>query len=208
MASIRFSKTVYSKEGLEKSVDRSFKTFVELNDQDNDSIEEFFRLYDKFFYDITPQGEFNSHEFLIRESSKVVELEKDNLDVQPLLDEIADLRERLLQQNINNLDEQNEIFKSINSENSAVKENEKLLDSLRANIESVSEQRTEAPAPVPSAQTKIVSEPETKVKKRKRGTSEVLQEASRLKRKGLTRGEILVKLKEFGANAFQIARAI
>lgn len=208
MASIRFSKTVYSKEGLEKSVDRSFKTFVELNDQDNDSIEEFFRLYDKFFYDITPQGEFNSHEFLIRESSKVVELEKDNLDVQPLLDEIADLRERLLQQNINNLDEQNEIFKSINSENSAVKENEKLLDSLRANIESVSEQRTEAPAPVPSAQTKIVSVPETKVKKRKRGTSEVLQEAARLKRKGLTRGEILEKLKEFGANAFQIARAI
>ena len=89
MAKIRIQKNVLSKEDFDKSVDRSFKTFVnEQVEEETDSIQELFRLYDKFYYEIPTEGDELSHEFLIRESSKL----------QPLLDEISELRQRILEQ--------------------------------------------------------------------------------------------------------------
>ena len=71
---IKIEKTVYTKEEFDKVVDRDFKTFaqpapavVEL------SVDEFFNEYE------------------------LVGIDKETEDIQPLLDEIANLRENLLQ---------------------------------------------------------------------------------------------------------------
>ena len=99
MAKIRIQKNVLSKEDFDKSVDRSFKTFVnEQVEEETDSIQELFRLYDKFYYEIPTEGDELSHEFLIRESSKLIKVEADNEAIQPLLDEISELRQRILEQ--------------------------------------------------------------------------------------------------------------
>ncbi len=115
MRNVRLNKKVYSKEELEKSVDNTFKTFVDEVEEDNDTIAEFFRLYEKLYYEIPTEGETNTHEFLIRESSKLVQLEKDDSEIQPLLDEITDLRQRLLEANIQNVEEQQELANNIDT---------------------------------------------------------------------------------------------
>lgn len=115
MRNVRLNKTVYSKEELEKSVDNTFKTFVDEVEEDNDTTAEFFRLYEKLYYEIPTQGENNTHEFLIKESSKLVQIEKDDSEIQPLLDEITDLRQRLLESNIQNVEEQQELANNIDT---------------------------------------------------------------------------------------------
>lgn len=97
---IRIQKTVLNKEEFDKVIDSSFSSFVDpIAEVDTDTVEELFRLYGKLYYEIPIEGETNSHTYLLKESSKLVNLEKDLTDVQPLLDEISDLRERLLSVN-------------------------------------------------------------------------------------------------------------
>lgn len=94
--SIRIQKTVVNKAEFSKVVNTAFSSFVEPEPAINtDTVQELFRLYNKLYYEIPTEGE-NSHTFLIQESSKLVTLEKDLTDIQPLLDEITELRERLL----------------------------------------------------------------------------------------------------------------
>tara|TARA_B100000287_G_C20629944_1_gene779385 strand:- start:1324 stop:1683 length:360 start_codon:yes stop_codon:yes gene_type:complete len=97
---IRLTKTVLDKNQFDKSIDSSFKTFVKEEEViDQDTVQEFFRLYEKLYYEIPVQGGENSHEFLIKESSKLATVEKDNEEIDPLLEEITDLQERVLQLN-------------------------------------------------------------------------------------------------------------
>lgn len=97
---IEIKKTVLSTGQFNRVVDRNFTTFVQpTEDTDTDSINELFRLYDKFYFEIDLRGETNSHEYLIRKSSELVQLESSLEDIQPLLDEIAQLREQNLQLN-------------------------------------------------------------------------------------------------------------
>ena len=114
MANIRVKKTVYNKDEFEKVVDTSFNTFTDdVQAQDNDTVEELFRLYDKLFYDIPTEGTTNSHTFILQESSKLVEFTKDTEEIQPLLDEIATLREQLLISNQANQDIQQDFFNNV-----------------------------------------------------------------------------------------------
>ena len=95
--SVRLHKTVVQKSDLEKVVSKTFTTFVQPEVvSDTDSIEELFRLYDKFYLQIPPTG-VNSHTYLIEESRKIVDITEDLREIQPLLDEISELRERVLQ---------------------------------------------------------------------------------------------------------------
>ena len=97
---IRFKKTTFNKEQYSKVVDKQFTTFVSpTQEEDADTVAEFFRLYSQLFYEIPTEGETNSHQYILRESSKLVDFDKDTAEIQPLLDEITDLRERLLQVN-------------------------------------------------------------------------------------------------------------
>tara|TARA_R110000803_G_scaffold40135_2_gene86522 strand:+ start:7978 stop:8328 length:351 start_codon:yes stop_codon:yes gene_type:complete len=95
---IKIEKTVYTKEEFDKVVDRDFKTFaqpalavVEL------TVDEFFNEYERLYMDITVNGPEESHEYLVKRSNELVGIDKETEDIQPLLDEIANLRENLLQ---------------------------------------------------------------------------------------------------------------
>lgn len=94
---VRFQKKVYNKNQFSKVVDSEFRTFVTAQQQEEQiTVQDFFNLYDRLYLQIPDRGTINSHEFLIRRSRERVTLD---IDVQPLLDEIADLRERLLEAN-------------------------------------------------------------------------------------------------------------
>ena len=60
---------------------------------------ELFRLYDKLYHNIPLEGEVNSHQYILNRSSELVNLEKTSEDIQPFLDEIAQLRQQLLDAN-------------------------------------------------------------------------------------------------------------
>jgi len=206
MANIRLSKTVYKKDEIDKAIDNRFTSFVEKVEEDNDTVAEFFRLYEKLFLEIPPTGQTQSHEYLIRESSKLVRLDGEDEEIQPLLDEISDLRQRLLETNIESLDTQNELI------NSFVQDQQydfsKDIDKIREGVESSGQDARIASQPKPAAPTRPepAPAPAPAVTKKKRRTVEVMAEALRLKRKGLTKQEIRTKLEEFGANKYQIRR--
>jgi len=96
---ISIQKTAIQKNELEKVISREFTTFTQPVDEiETDTVFELFRLYNKLYMDIPLEGD-SSHTTLIEESSKLVTFEKDNSDIQPLLDEITNLREQILQAN-------------------------------------------------------------------------------------------------------------
>lgn len=97
---IQINKTVYNKQEYDKIIDRTFKTFgVEEIQPTEITIPEFFQAYEDLYYEIPIQGEEQTHEYLIKKSSELIEFEKDTLDIQPLLDEIAELRQQILDNN-------------------------------------------------------------------------------------------------------------
>lgn len=94
---IQIIKKVYDKSAFNKVVDRSFKSFGQKEEQAQPTtVDEFFSDYERLYYEISPDGETKSHEYLIRKSMEIVDFEKDTEDIQPLLDEIAQLRMELL----------------------------------------------------------------------------------------------------------------
>jgi hypothetical protein len=93
---VRLVKTVQQKDQFVKVVQREFTTFVRPTDlESGDTVQELIRLYDKLYLEIPLTGPL-SHTYLIEESSKLVQLTQGNEDIQPLLDEINELRQRLL----------------------------------------------------------------------------------------------------------------
>ena len=97
---IKLNKEVFNKLPYEKTVDTSFnelgvKTIQEqLNEQP--TVQEFFDMYNTLFYQINELGETNSHEFLIKTSSEYIGFEENNELIEALQNEIAQLREDLL----------------------------------------------------------------------------------------------------------------
>ena len=94
---IKVQKTVYKKDQFGKVVDRTFSTFAQPDQLPAErTVEEFFTDYENLYYDIPPKGAAQSHEYLIGRSSELVNFEKDTQDIQPLLDEIGQLRNQIL----------------------------------------------------------------------------------------------------------------
>jgi hypothetical protein len=94
---VQVVKTVFNTDKFNKVVDTSFKTFTQpVPQEDTDTPEELFRLYEKLYYTIDITGETNSHEYLIKKSSELVTFDRVTEDIQPLLDEIAQLRDQNL----------------------------------------------------------------------------------------------------------------
>lgn len=94
---VEVRKTVYNKEQLERVVDNTFTTFTQPSPEiDTDTPEELFRLYEKLYLVIDVEGETDSHEYLARRSSELVDFDKNTEEIQLLLDEIAQLRSQLL----------------------------------------------------------------------------------------------------------------
>lgn len=102
---VQIQKTVFNSTEFEKIVDRNFSTFTQPAPiEDTGTVDEFFRLYEKLYFVIDVEGETNSHEYLVRKSSELVNFEANTEEIQPLLDEIAQLRQQLLQANQQILD--------------------------------------------------------------------------------------------------------
>lgn len=94
---ISIKKTVYKKDTFGKVIDRSFKSFVQpITEAEEKTIEQFFSDYDSLFLEIPAEGDIQSHTYLINKSSELVDFEKDTTDIQPLLDEITQLRNQIL----------------------------------------------------------------------------------------------------------------
>lgn len=91
---IQLQKTVFGKVDFSKVVDTSFKTFTQpVPEEDPDTPEELFRLYDKLYYSIDIEGETQSHRYLVNKSSELLDFQATTENIQPLLDEIAQLRQ-------------------------------------------------------------------------------------------------------------------
>jgi len=107
---VRVQRQSYKRSQIRSSLDVEFNTFKEETPEvDTETVEEFFRLYDKLFYSIPIEGEVNSHEFILERSSEIAEFDKNTDDLQPLLDEITQLREQLLDANQQIFDLQNQL---------------------------------------------------------------------------------------------------
>jgi hypothetical protein len=97
---INIYREVYKKEDINTVIDTEFKTFTKpVEEVDTDTVQELFRLYDKLYYIIPVEGEEDSHQYLIRKSSELTSFEQSTEDIQPLLDEITQLRRQLLEAN-------------------------------------------------------------------------------------------------------------
>jgi len=95
--SISIHKELYKKVDIDTLIDTEFRTFVKpVEEIDTDTVEELFRLYDKLFYSIPTEGETNSHQYLLQKSSEVATFDRFTDEIQPLLDEISQLRRQIL----------------------------------------------------------------------------------------------------------------
>ena len=98
---IKLVRQVFDKDKFKETIDTSFSelgnqidpTFFDINLA---TIEDFFTLYNKFFFEIPKEGEVNSHTFLIQESSDYVNFNPNQEEIEALLEEISDLREENL----------------------------------------------------------------------------------------------------------------
>ena len=111
---VNLNRQVFDKKKFNETVDTSFTQLVSQPDPtffnlDLATVEDFFTLYEKFFFQIPKEGEVNSHTYLIKESSDYVGFQANSEDIQALLDEIASLR----QENLSLRQEQISIVQSI-----------------------------------------------------------------------------------------------
>ena len=105
MAKVDLRKTVYNKDQFSRAVGgREFSTFGVQALADIFTVEDFFNQYDNLFLSIPINGPTNSHEVLVRRSGELVGFQRTTEDIQPLLDEIASLRDQLLTLQQENID--------------------------------------------------------------------------------------------------------
>ena len=99
-------KEVFNKAQYIKTIDTSFDQlgFTSLTEdlEAQVTVEEFFGLYNSLFYDIPALGETNSHEYLVRTSGEYVNFDEINEEVRALQAEIAQLRQDLLNAQMEN----------------------------------------------------------------------------------------------------------
>lgn len=94
---ISLSQQVFPKKDFKKTVNTSFTQLANTPDPsffdiNLATVEDFFTLYLKFFYEIPKEGEVNSHTYLITESSEYVNFNPNQEEIEALLEEISDLR--------------------------------------------------------------------------------------------------------------------
>jgi hypothetical protein len=97
-------KSVFNKDQYSKTINTDFRelgvTTISDDIQSQFTVAQFFELYNQLFYDIPSTGETNSHEFLIQQSSEYINFEANAEEIRALQDEISNLREELLNSQI------------------------------------------------------------------------------------------------------------
>ena len=108
---VRLTKNLFYLDQVKKVLDTEFTQIINTPiEESNDTVSELFRLYEKLYFSIPAKGPSNSHEFLIKRSSELIQLEENEEDLQPYLDEIAQLRRQLLLANEQIIELQNQIL--------------------------------------------------------------------------------------------------
>lgn len=97
---VQIKKTSYAKDEYSKIVNRDFSFFTEDIAENEITIEEFFNFYEDLYLEIPIEGSINSHTYLVNKSNELVKLDSTTEEIQPLLDEIAELRQQLLDANL------------------------------------------------------------------------------------------------------------
>ena len=96
------NRQVFDKKKFKETINTSF-TQLDTGEEDGffdinlATLEAFWTLYERFFYDIPKLGQINSHEYLAKECAAYAGSDTINEEIQVLLDEIAELREENLQ---------------------------------------------------------------------------------------------------------------
>jgi len=110
MENVNLNRQVFNKQKFNDTVDT---TFSELGVQEQDlnffdlnlaTVDDFFILYNKLFFEIPKEGAINSHTFLVKESGDYVGSQQVNEEIQALLQEISDIREENLELRQDNVD--------------------------------------------------------------------------------------------------------
>jgi predicted metal-dependent hydrolase len=94
---VKLIRQVFDKDKFNETVDTEFSqlrsvpdpSFFDINLA---TIDDFWALYEDFFFDIPPLGPTKSHEYLSRTSGEYANIDAESEDIQALLDEIAALR--------------------------------------------------------------------------------------------------------------------
>jgi|TARA_R110001583_G_scaffold69916_2_gene198093 hypothetical protein len=98
---IDLNKSVFNKRDYNKTIDTSFTQLgvksIQQQLDEQPTIQEFFSMYNTLFYQINEFGPTNSHEYLIKTSSEYINFEENDEIIQALQNEIAQLREELLE---------------------------------------------------------------------------------------------------------------
>jgi len=92
----------FNKEKFNETVNKEFTQLVNTPDpsffdRDLANIDDFWYLYDKFFYIIPKLGDIESHQYLAKTSGEYADFATISSEIQALLDEIADLRRQNLE---------------------------------------------------------------------------------------------------------------
>ena len=105
--SIDLRKEVFNKAQYIKTINTSFDqlgtTTITEDLETQTTVEEFFGLYNSLFYDIPALGETNSHDYLVKTSGDYINFDEINEEVKALQAEIAQLRQDLLNAQMENI---------------------------------------------------------------------------------------------------------
>jgi hypothetical protein len=97
MSQIPVQKTVFSKDSYNRVIDTQFNQLITQEDETlSFSVDDFFELYDQLFYQISRDGETNSHQYILQREADYLGISISQEDVQALLDEITSLRQQVL----------------------------------------------------------------------------------------------------------------
>jgi len=112
MKKITLKSQRFDKDKFNETVNKTFTQLVNVPDpsffdRDLATLNDFWYLYDKFFYIIPKLGEIESHEYLAKTSGEYADFATISDEIQALLDEIAELRKQNLEliQDATNLDD-------------------------------------------------------------------------------------------------------
>lgn len=104
---IDLMKDVFSKPQYTKTIDTNFKelgvTTIKQDLQNQTTVSDFFKLYDELFYEIPPEGDINSHRYLVEQSGEYINFDQVNVEIEALQAEITQLRQDLLKAQIQSL---------------------------------------------------------------------------------------------------------
>ena len=98
----RLQRIVFDKDKFNDTINKNFTQLVDEPDLSTFDVnlatqEDFWILYDKFFYQIPKKGDTNSHTYLIQTSADYANYDAQQEEIAALLEEIAELRKENLE---------------------------------------------------------------------------------------------------------------